>query len=177
MTTTIDVEGVSFDLDDRWKAVKWDDHEAYRRQIAHLEGATAVDLLGLVDETDVWLVEVKDLRGHRIENRRRVSSGRLAEEIAGKIRDTLAGVLWAVGRSADATVARVASAIVGRDRRVCAVLWLEEDHSSEASASTMAAMIKSHLPIKNVKVFVTSRTLHADRPVLEGVIARSRPRR
>jgi hypothetical protein len=141
-----------------------------------MAGTAAVDVLCLLDEADVWLIEVKDFRGHRIENRNRISTGALAIEVATKVRDTLAGVVWSVGRDADRNVERIASAFVNRDRDVCAVLWVEEDRSNAASASVLAAQIKAALRLSGVRVFVTSRALESDDATLSGVLVRSRAR-
>lgn len=101
----MEVDGIRFDFDDSWQVEKWDDSPWYRRGIHLLqgeltvlvngeqkkrpEGTKAVDLLGLREEVP-YLIEVKDFRGFRIENKYRQQE--LPLEIGLKARDTIAGV-------------------------------------------------------------------------------------
>lgn len=81
-------------------ASQYDDWSHYRNQfISTCQGAKAVDLvfLGTVAPTTCWLIEVKDYRVHA-----RTKPIDLADEIAAKVRDTLAGLLSAKWHAADA---------------------------------------------------------------------------
>jgi hypothetical protein len=103
--TTI-VEGhLELEFDDTWVVVKWDDHRAFRAGIGTLcgpisgagkqrdEGTKAVDILG-VREARLYLIELKDFRGHRIESKQR-QIDELPLEIGLKVRDSLAGMIGA----------------------------------------------------------------------------------
>lgn len=101
--TTI-VEGrLVLEFDDTWVVTKWDDHRAFRNGIGKLcgrlahgdgerdEGTKAVDVVG-VRENRLYLIELKDFRGHRIENKQR-QLRELPLEIGLKVRDSLAGLV------------------------------------------------------------------------------------
>ncbi|NRD59216.1 hypothetical protein [Corallococcus exiguus] len=110
----LDVDGIEFDFEPFWRAIKWDDEEAYRRGIGKLPTCKAVDLIGF-GRGLVALIEVKDFR-HPDAEWSRVTNGSLAEEVAFKVRDTLAGVVGA---------ARQHSPEVWRD-------WAQAMHASPA---------------------------------------------
>ena len=60
-----------------------------------LAGSKGTDFVGLHPDYGLLLLEVKDFRGHRIENRQRLRSGELAIEVACKARDTIAALVGA----------------------------------------------------------------------------------
>ncbi|MCT8566612.1 hypothetical protein KZ381_10385, partial [Glaesserella parasuis] len=67
---------------------KYDDLSFYRNQFnAFVNGTKAVDII-VVDENDNWMIEVKDYRQYQ-----RTKTIPLADEIAIKVRDTLAGIV------------------------------------------------------------------------------------
>ncbi|MDD2166390.1 hypothetical protein P9Z71_10080 [Glaesserella parasuis] len=67
---------------------KYDDLSFYRNQFnAFANGTKAVDII-VVDENDNWMIEVKDYRQYQ-----RTKTIPLADEIAIKVRDTLAGIV------------------------------------------------------------------------------------
>jgi hypothetical protein len=88
-------------------------------------GTKAVDFVGLW-ANEIHFIEVKDFRGHRIENKPRVRDGDLAVEVAVKVRDTIAGIVGACQRPEGAPWRAFVEALARRGRpHVC--LWLEED--------------------------------------------------
>ena len=63
-------EGVlAFEFGERWKIFKLDEHSDYRERIGKIEGTKAVDFLGILDERELYLIEIKDFRQHRIETK------------------------------------------------------------------------------------------------------------
>ena len=94
--TVIDVERVRFTFGDDWVVVKWDDHAHYRQGLIRQQGTKAVDLVA-IDALTAWVFEMKDFRGARIANKGRVGT-ELAQEVADKVRDTFASMIWAHGR-------------------------------------------------------------------------------
>ncbi len=79
------VEGhLRFQFDDSWFAIKYDDHRDYRERIERLDGTKAVDFVAVYMNAQLFLIEVKDFRGFRIENRERVTDGQLALEVGQK---------------------------------------------------------------------------------------------
>jgi len=78
---------LSFSFPHRVQATKYDDWSFYRNQFnAAFGGTKATDLIAIDGDT-TWLVEIKDYRIHR-----RTKPIDLGDEVAVKIRDTLAGL-------------------------------------------------------------------------------------
>jgi len=104
-------------------ASKYDEWSHYRNQFIRIgQGVKAVDLvfLGKADTPTCWLIEVKDYRLHT-----RTKPVDLADEVAVKIRDTLAGLLSAKWQASDHDERNYAGKLVGA-ARVRVVLHLEQ---------------------------------------------------
>ncbi|WP_203228000.1 hypothetical protein [Roseovarius dicentrarchi] len=87
---TIDEGGLSFRFTDVGFASKYDDWSHYRNQFQRACGSSkAVDFLVSKGST-LWLIEVKDFRRHP-----RTNPSELADDIAEKVRDTMAGLMSA----------------------------------------------------------------------------------
>jgi hypothetical protein len=80
-----------FGFPDDWAVVKYDESSFYRDQIERCEGTKAVDIIAY-SRGDMFIIEVKDFRGYRIQNKERLTNSDLAIEIAQKVRDTMAGM-------------------------------------------------------------------------------------
>ncbi|MFC4159826.1 hypothetical protein [Chitinimonas lacunae] len=101
-------------------AGKYDDWSFYRNQFNSAFGGTkAVDMICL-DSTAVWLIEVKDYRGHT-----RTKPTDLGDEVAAKVRDTLAGLLAARFNANDSEEKKLAKAVAQR-KELRVVLHLEQ---------------------------------------------------
>src|SRR5262245_28843529 len=84
-----------FEFGERWNILKLDEHRDYRERIGKVEGTKAIDFLGILDDQELYFIEIKDFRDHRIETRGRLLSGELAIEVAQKVRDSLACIVGA----------------------------------------------------------------------------------
>src|SRR5262249_29432833 len=82
--TTFDENKLRFRFGERWHVDKWDKCDVYTGGVGKLcgeltdpdgsprrEGTKAVDFVGVLDREKVYLLEVKDFRGHRVENKKR----------------------------------------------------------------------------------------------------------
>ena len=88
--TEIEEGALKFSFPDHCKASKYDDWSFYRNQFKSVAGGSkAVDILCLANDV-AWLIEVKDYRQHPRE--KRIDLG---DEVASKVRDTLAGLATA----------------------------------------------------------------------------------
>jgi hypothetical protein len=111
VSAVIDVEKLRFEFDDQWTAVeKWDDAAAFKDGIRKLNGevwnndrktfesvgAKAVDIVGVLGR-DLYVIEVKDFRGHPETTKQQVQGRSL--EIACKVRDTVAGLVGPTGQA------------------------------------------------------------------------------
>ena len=98
------IEGkLKFSFDSAWQVVKYDDKESEYRKRVTLDETKAVDFLGILTlpgRQQQFFIEVKDFTDHETENKERVASGKLAIEIAQKVRDTVAGIvgIWKTGQ-------------------------------------------------------------------------------
>lgn len=164
--------GLDFTFGDAWEMVEqWDAHAAYHGGLRRFEGTRAVDFVGVM-HGEVYLIEVKSFRQHRIENKPRLASGALAEEVADKVRDTLAGVVWAEDRAREHRhfLQGVLRPIFITDRHPRVVLWLEEDLPPRpADRSALASIIKTRLRWLTRRVMVVDRTIPLDGITVVGV--------
>ena len=94
--TEIEEGGLKFSFPDHCEATKYDDWAFYRRQFQSVAGSSkAVDILCLAQDAS-WLVEIKDYRHHP-----RTKPINLGDEVANKVRDTLAGLAAASANAND----------------------------------------------------------------------------
>lgn len=122
-------------------ASKYDDWAHYRQEFNSAFGGTkAMDLLVADDEVS-WLIEVKDYRLHA-----RTKPVDLAEEVALKVRDTLAGLVSAKFQNHDRD-ARVVARKVLAGKRLRIVLHLEQParHSRLRPRAIDPAAVKKKL--------------------------------
>ncbi len=121
MMTTI-VEGdLTFSFPESCRASKYDDWSFYRNQFQPVaNGCKAIDILCV--EGDIsWLIEVKDYRRHP-----RTKTIVIADELAIKIRDTLAGLASAAKVANDEDERLRAQQSLANRRRWRVVLHLEQ---------------------------------------------------
>ncbi len=169
--------GLVFEFSDPWNVLKLDEHSDYRERIAKLEGTKAVDFLGILDEA-LYLIEVKDFRGHRIENKDRLTSGELSIEIGQKVRDSLACVVGAYRTSsAPETWTPFVRILSDKLKAVKVVLWVEHDlpdhHLArrKAKASVETQVFKKKLNWLTSQVLVCNLAANT----LSGVQVRNLP--
>lgn len=173
MTTFLE-QKLSFTFGPAWTARKWDDEDAYRQGIARLHGldcscgkttggSKATDFVALRSEHLLYL-EVKDFRGHRIENKPRLKDGELAKEVALKVRDTIAGIVGARRTRGDGDGwATFAEAAAKAKHPVHVVLWLEQDVPPQSprgaldrARNSLEQELKKQLRWLTTHVFVAS---------------------
>jgi hypothetical protein len=161
------IEGnLRFEFDERWTVQKYDGHRDYREKIERLEGTKAVDFVGLLDGNILYWIEVKDFRGHRIENRPRLAGGDLMIEVAQKVRDSIAGVVGAYRNSSEPVLWRpLAQALVSPRKRLKVLLWLEEDAPprprgrEQNRAQVLGRLLKVRMAWLTGRVFVCGQRL------------------
>ncbi len=144
---------LEFTFSERWNVLKIDEHYDYRAGIEIVDNTKAVDFLGIFDHNELYFIEVKDFRGHRIENRDRLLKGELPIEIAQKVRDSLACIIGAYHRSnTPETWEPYAALLCNKHKRINVIFWLEESlpplHPTlreKALASTRTKIFKQKL--------------------------------
>jgi hypothetical protein len=120
--TSIEEGGLVFQFPDGWVASKYDAWTCYRKHFQNLCDSKAVDILALPPESDgtLWLIEVKDYR-----HSRRQKEISIFDEMAQKVRDTLAGLL-AASVNASVDEEKQFARKCCRRRRLRVVLHLEQ---------------------------------------------------
>lgn len=131
MTTHWVEEKLAFSFDKGWHLVRWDKESAFSEGVGVVQGCPALDFCG-VRERAVYLIEVKDFRGHRAENKHRlaeISSDSLADELGRKVCATVAGLVGAhrTQHHDEERWKPFAEALLSRRAEVRVILWLEED--------------------------------------------------
>ena len=92
--TEIEEGDLKFSFPDRCEAGKYDEWSFYRNQFQSVAGGSkAVDILCLSDDA-AWLIEIKDYRQHP-----RQKLIEIDDEVASKVRDTLAGLAAATANA------------------------------------------------------------------------------
>ena len=119
--TTIAEEALTFSFPDSCQASKYDDWSFYRNQFQPVaNGCKAIDIL-CVEGNVSWLIEVKDYRQHL-----RTEAIDIADELAIKVGDALAGLASAAKVANDADERRRARQSLANIRRWRVVLHLEQ---------------------------------------------------
>lgn len=115
--------------DNHWVDVRdFDKTNPDYNKIEKLNGTKAIDIIGYHRERGIFLIEVKDFRRHRIENKERIIKLELFEEVGQKVKDSLACILAAARNSTHDQVywKRQVDRILSQRRQVTVMLWMEE---------------------------------------------------
>jgi hypothetical protein len=109
------------------------------------------------------LVEVKDFRAHRIENKQRLADGALSIEVGQKVRDSIACMIGILRQSTTREVLdAIAKSLIERRHTLKVVLVLEEDRNqrtikpAKPKNSVINQQLKKKLKWLSHRVFVTS---------------------
>jgi ATP-dependent helicase YprA (DUF1998 family) len=148
-----------------WDAVKWDEDPAYVRGLRRHDGK-AVDIVATAGRRSLHLFEVKDPRGHWPEYRDRNSVEELAQIVADKVRDTLAGLLFCRDRHPCDHLLVHLKTLFDRDEKVSVIFWLESFQLDRPLATTLKGRIEHKLQWLKPNVVVTSRALWPGMPGL-----------
>ena len=111
--------------------LKYDEQTDYKKIGNAITGTKAVDFIGILNNEILTLIEVKNFRGFRIENKSRtdLKEDSLDLEVAQKVRDTLSGILGAARHSTHLKEQwnEYVKFILNNHKSVHVILWLEED--------------------------------------------------
>lgn len=189
MSHPFDEGNQHFEFDSKWKVERYDGggdtpvggHTFYRNQVSHLPNTKAVDFVGVHALEGAFLIEVKDFRGFRIQNKKRLKSGELALEVAHKVRDTVAGLVGAVRNETHASaLTDVGLSLLKQTETVRIVLWLEDDAAANGRVwaeelNTLMTRIQGYLRWLTPRVLVVSGSTYAQK--LPGLQVTNVPRK
>lgn len=174
---TIEEGRLRFSFDEQsWQAFKIDEQSAYTNGIQKLQKTKVVDIVGVFDNENLYFMEMKDFREHAIENRRRILSGDLTEEIALKVRDTIPCII-SVSRNpiyADNPLwQQFKEKLCDTSTRIFVVAWVDFPkptnlrQKQRANAGFNTKLLKKKLKWLNCKVIVASIEDYLSIPNLE----------
>lgn len=163
--TEIEEGDLTFTFPDQCKAGKYDERSFYRNQFQSVAGGSkAVDLL-CVSGDAAWLIEIKDYRRHR-----RTKLIDIDDELANKVRDTLAG-LAAASANANCREERALARRALQLRRWRVVLHLEQPNTKSrlrpqpSSVANVLSKVRRKLrAIDPHPVILDRETMHRDVP-------------
>ena len=136
--TEISEGDLTFTFPDDCEARKYDEWSFYRNQFKYVAGGSkAVDIL-CVSGDAAWLIEIKDYRQHQ-----RLKRSDIDDELASKVRDTLAG-LAAASSNANSRDEQTLARRALRTRR-----WRVALHSgaTEHELTASAAALRCREPV------------------------------
>jgi hypothetical protein len=177
MPISLEVEKQCFAFAAPWTiAIKYDDTAFYREGPERLKGdltersngntkvipqaTRAVDVVALKVPDRLLLLEAKDFRGHRVENKHRMS-GEVILEAALKVRDTVTALVGAARQPVTEFSSEQMVSALGKGNDLIVVLWVEDDTlvdvpQAKRRLDTLSNMLKAKLAWLNAKVLVQS---------------------
>ena len=156
--------------EESWSCVlKYDERDERRRPILSeykklhdSTGAKAVDFIGILEQKNLILIEIKDFRSNETTNKVRVISGELSTEIATKVRDTIAAIVGA-NRTSETkesdSFKQYFSLLASLKKEVYVVLWCEGEFSKQFKAANYNQIkeLKEKLSWLTKRVYVSNR--------------------
>jgi hypothetical protein len=130
---------LNFDFNDaKWtNLLHFDKTTEYRNAQEALPGTKGVDFTGILENHSIVIMEVKNFRGHRIENKPRIEGGDdpVWLEAAKKIRDSVSVVVGSARNSTHLkeTWQRYLEIMGSEKKYIHFVLWLEQDMPDQVS--------------------------------------------
>ena len=135
MSKHIEIESnmrFSFDASKWASLMQYDVETDYKKMKDVVQETKAVDFIGILEGEILSFIEVKNFRGHRIENKPRLggTDDPLELEVAQKVRDTIAGIIGAARNSThlQENWTKYSNFLLHQKKIIHVILWLEEDN-------------------------------------------------
>lgn len=139
--------GINFNFRDTcWTVIKYDEHVAHKKVEKVLKPTKAVDFMGIHNGSRLFLIEVKNYRGHTRDKSTREVLGASGEElmrrIAVKVRDTLATAVCAARFSTndEEFFAHVNRLLLDSNKKLTVIACIEWDVTSEAESKAQMSI-------------------------------------
>ena len=163
-----------FTFPKNWEVIKYDESHFFKNHIRKSQGSKAVDILALSDN-GLFLIEIKDFRGYRIENKKSIRNDEILNEVVQKVRDTIMG-LYAAYRQTNEELAPFYrylcttskySMLARHQRKIIVVWFLEQDIQSnfEFSLISLKIKLKNQLKFLNINCLVHNKKTYASKPL------------
>ena len=117
-----------------WLVVRYDGEGFYRKKLlSAIPRTLASDFIGIYQEQEIVFFEIKNFRGYRreksVKKRLNDDAEKLAQKIAKKVRDTLAGIIGANRNTEgdDKFWEQALTILSNPKRNVTVIAWIEED--------------------------------------------------
>ena len=130
--------GINFKFQSpQWTVVKYDEHLAHKKVSNALQPTKAVDFLGIHDNGQLFLIEVKNYRGHTHDEETRnvlqAKGDELMRRIAVKVRDTIATVTGSARFSTndEAFFTQVNQLLVDDRKKIVIIACIELDATDD----------------------------------------------
>lgn len=153
MPTIINEGSLRFTFPNHWIAIKYDDTQFYRLNIIPIAAnLKAVDIIAVPHpgQNEILMIEVKDFRGHAIENQNRIVSGDLVIEVIEKAMHTLCG-LYLVKYCHNGELAGLVTDILTPPEKIELMLFLEEDSVNVKHKMDTKGKLRKHNKDKRIE--------------------------
>ncbi|RKZ90283.1 MAG: hypothetical protein DRR19_10575 [Candidatus Parabeggiatoa sp. nov. 1] len=151
---------LTFQFPSDWHVCKYDsENHFYYNQVRRCEGTKAVDIIAS-SGNELFMIEAKDFRGDRINNKARILKGELVVEVTQKVKDSIVGLYGAFHSFNEELQPFYRPFFAEKRQPIKIVLLLEEDRIPEKAKhfkyrrSQLRKTINSHLKFLNVHCYV-----------------------
>lgn len=155
---------LSFMFDDSYYQIfQFDKHIDYLKASNALQQTKGVDFLGIHNGTALYFLEVKNFRGARIQNKKRLEAGELTTEVGHKVRDSVACMIGANHTSSDSQHWHpYLQLLFNQKTPIWVILWLETDvvswsNKQKVNYQTLRSDLKRKLRWLTTKVDVCNQ--------------------
>ncbi len=171
MSKTIDIELQRFEFGDSWTVFKFDDETDLLKLKKGVDGTKDADIVGIFNDTRLYLMEITDLRGHRIENRDKLKHGEMVQEFVQKIRDTIPAIVGAFHTTDHKEQWNILmQKLADRSEKIRTLLWIEQDrprnsyeeNKRSAELDTLTKFLKKHLSWLTPRVLVENKQTYRE---------------
>ena len=164
--TFLTVGLLQFNFPFGWQAEKYDETTHYVHHVQSLANSKAVDIVALspAPHASIWLIEVKDYRAHP-----RAKDLDFFEEIACKVRDTLAGLLLARQRPQAGPI-HLLSMALNPDAQVRVAVHLEQTRKPSKLRPAVTDRANHRLKLRQVLRAVDTKAEICERETMPGAV-------
>lgn len=162
MHKPISLEKQKFAFSNAWVAFKVDDEDDLQK-IKIVESSKDTDIVGIY-QNRLYFIEATNLRGYRIQNKKKLKNGEMAQEFAQKVHGSIAAIVGAFHATEhkDQWVSFMGR-LADRENKIHVILWMEQDRPFKKSdMKIIMGSLKKHLAWLKPRILVTSQLTYND---------------